>query len=63
MKLTDYIQQAFDGNIASFAREVNTHRNVVDRWITRGCIWRDGKVYCEVSKRKGDNNEQSKSGR
>ncbi len=56
MKLTDYIQEHHNGNASEFARSQGVLPNQVNRWLSRNCIWKDGAVYCKVTKQKQDVN-------
>ena len=49
MKLTDHIKEQHSNNISAFARTQGVRRDQVSRWIKRGCLVIDGKVYCEVN--------------
>jgi hypothetical protein len=52
MKLTDYIQQYYSGNISEFARSQGVLPNQARRWLERDCEWHDGAVWCKITKQK-----------
>ena len=55
MKLSEYIDThpCFNGNISAYARTQGVRYDQVARWIKRGCMVIDGRVYCPVLESKG----------
>ena len=51
MKLSEYIQAHHNGNISAYAKTLGVRYDQVGRWLKRGCMVIDGKVYCAVSKK------------
>lgn len=54
MKLTEFIEVAFNGNISEFARSKGVLPSQAQRWIKRDCVILNdgdgGSVYCKVTK-------------
>jgi len=50
MKLKDYIKDKH-ASISAFARTQDVRQDQVARWLKRNCVFIDGVVYCEVSKK------------
>ena len=50
MKLIDYIQQQHNGNVSAFAKSQGVKPFQVDRWLKRDCVWRDGGIWCRITK-------------
>ena len=55
MKIVDYINKHFNGNITAFAVSRNESPTQAHRWIARGCeVKQDGTVWCPATKHKKD---------
>ena len=52
MKLTNYIQEHYNGNISAFARTQGVRQDQAQRWISRDCEWHNGAVWCKITKQK-----------
>jgi len=50
MKLIDYIQEQHNGNVSAFAKSQGVRPFQVDRWLKRDCVWRDGGIWCRITK-------------
>lgn len=50
MKLRDYINQHYNGNLAAYARTQDVTYQQVQRWLKYGCIVYEGAVYKPVVK-------------
>lgn len=45
MNLNQYIQEAYQGNKAAFARDQNVHPQQVSEWVRKGFIVVEGLLY------------------
>jgi hypothetical protein len=59
MKLKDYIEHQYNGNLSAFALTQGVRYDQVRRWLKRNCMVIDGVIYCPISKqiKKGLNDE------
>jgi hypothetical protein len=52
MKLREYIDKKYNGNVSAFARKMGVAQSQAQRWLSYECIWHDGKVYKRQDKEK-----------
>ena len=45
MKLSEYIENSYDGNVTAFAVDNNYHVTQVRRFVIQGAYFNDGKPY------------------
>lgn len=57
MKLTDYIESNHNGNITRFAKSQGVMPYQVRRWLTRGCEWHQGGIWCKATKQRVSNDK------
>ena len=50
MKLIDYIQKQYSGNISEFARSQGVLPSQAQRWLKRDCEVRNNEVWCRITK-------------
>ena len=51
MKLINHIKEQHNGNLSAFGRTQDVRQDQVARWLKRNCVFINGVVYCEVSKK------------
>jgi len=63
MKLSNYIQQQYNGNISEFARSQGVLPSQAQRWLKRDCEWHQDGVWCRITKQVKANDRPEKDSR
>lgn len=48
--LKEHIDKSYNGNITHFAEKYGVYRQQVQKWIAKGAMWQNGRVYLEPAK-------------